>query len=71
MPTPLRPRRSVLYTPGSNARALEKARTLAADGFIFDLEDGVAPDAKDAAREQVGRALAIGGYRSAWDFSPR
>jgi citrate lyase subunit beta/citryl-CoA lyase len=62
MPTPLRPRRSVLYTPGSNARALEKARTLAADGFIFDLEDGVAPNAKDAAREQVARALAISSY---------
>ena len=62
MPTPLRPLRSVLYSPGSNARALEKARTLAADGFIFDLEDGVAPNAKDAAREQVARALAIGSY---------
>ncbi len=63
MPTPFRPRRSVLFTPGSNARALEKARGLAADGFIVDLEDAVAPDAKDTAREQVGRTLAIGGYR--------
>ena len=45
----IRPRRSVLFMPGSNARALEKAKTLAADGFIFDLEDAVAPDAKQAA----------------------
>src|SRR5271166_891472 len=59
---PLRPRRSVLYMPGSNARALEKARTLAADGLIFDLEDAVAPDAKEAARDGIGRALAAGGY---------
>ncbi len=57
-----RPRRSVLYMPGSNARALEKARTLAADGLIFDLEDAVAPDAKDQARRQVVEALAAGGY---------
>ena len=49
----IRPRRSVLYMPVSNARALEKARTLAADALIFDLEDAVAPDAKQAAREQV------------------
>ena len=42
----IRPRRSVLYMPGSNPRALEKARTLAADGLIFDLEDAVAPDRK-------------------------
>ena len=57
-----RPRRSVLYMPGSNPRALEKARSLAADGFIFDLEDAVAPDAKAAARDTVARALAAGGY---------
>ena len=57
-----RPRRSVLYMPGSNPRALEKARSLAADGFIFDLEDAVAPDAKAAARDAVARALAAGGY---------
>jgi citrate lyase subunit beta/citryl-CoA lyase len=57
-----RPRRSVLYMPGSNARALEKARTLAADGLIFDLEDAVAPDAKATARETIGAALATGGY---------
>ena len=49
----IRPRRSVLYMPGSNARALEKAKTLAADGVILDLEDAVAPDAKAAARDQV------------------
>jgi len=62
MPPAVRPRRSVLYMPGSNARALDKARTLAADGLIFDLEDAVAPDAKAAAREQVGAALQAGGY---------
>jgi citrate lyase subunit beta / citryl-CoA lyase len=62
MPASLRPRRSVLYMPGSNPRALEKARSLAADGFIFDLEDAVAPDAKAAARDAVARALAAGGY---------
>ena len=43
----MRPRRSVLYMPGSNARALEKAKTLAADALILDLEDAVAPDAKE------------------------
>ncbi len=48
--TDIRPRRSVLYMPGSNARALEKARTLAADALILDLEDAVAPEAKEAAR---------------------
>ncbi len=57
-----RPRRSVLYMPGANARALEKAKTLAADALIFDLEDSVAPDAKDAAREQVAAALRGRGY---------
>ncbi len=57
-----RPRRSVLYMPGSNARALEKARSLAADGLIFDLEDAVAPDAKDEARRLVVAALTWGGY---------
>ena len=46
----LRPRRSVLYMPAANERALEKAKTIAADAIIFDLEDAVAPDAKDAAR---------------------
>lgn len=53
----VRPRRSVLYMPGSNPRALEKAKTLAADGLILDLEDAVAPDAKDEARRLVGAAL--------------
>ena len=46
----IRPRRSVLYMPGSNARALEKAKTLAADALILDLEDAVAPEAKETAR---------------------
>ena len=58
----IRPRRSVLYMPGSNARALEKARTLAADGIILDLEDSVAPDAKEAARRQVADAMKAGGF---------
>jgi citrate lyase subunit beta / citryl-CoA lyase len=49
----VRPRRSVLYMPGANTRALEKARSLAADALIFDLEDAVAPDAKEAARTNV------------------
>ena len=55
-------RRSVLFMPGSNARALEKARQLPADGLIFDLEDAVAPGAKVQARQAVGAALAAGGY---------
>lgn len=58
----LRPRRSVLYMPGSNARALEKARTLDADSLVLDLEDAVAPDQKEAAREQVLAAVTAGGY---------
>ena len=62
MSTSARPRRSVLYMPGSNPRALEKARGLAADGLIMDLEDAVAPDAKDTGREQIAAALAEGGY---------
>ena len=53
----IKPRRSVLYMPGSNQRALTKARELAADALIFDLEDAVAPAAKQAAREQVCAAL--------------
>jgi citrate lyase subunit beta/citryl-CoA lyase len=56
----IRPRRSVLYLPGSNARALEKARTLKADALILDLEDAVAPDAKQAARDQVCAAVRAG-----------
>ena len=58
----IRPRRSALYMPGSNARALEKARTLPADVVILDLEDAVAPDAKDAARTQVCDAVKAGGF---------
>ena len=58
----VRPRRSILFMPGSNARALEKARTLAADGCIFDLEDAVAPDAKGTARTLVCDAVRTGGY---------
>lgn len=57
-----RPRRSVLYMPGSNARALDKGRSLPADALILDLEDAVAPDAKATAREQVVQAVADGGY---------
>jgi citrate lyase subunit beta/citryl-CoA lyase len=58
----IRPRRSVLYMPGSNARALEKARTLPADGVILDLEDAVAPEAKETARRQVADAVKAGGF---------
>ncbi|MGJ5206618.1 HpcH/HpaI aldolase/citrate lyase family protein [Bradyrhizobium sp. HKCCYLR20261] len=58
----IRPRRSLLFMPGSNARALEKGRNLPADGLILDLEDSVAPDAKAAAREQIAKAVAADGY---------
>ena len=58
----VRPRRSVLYMPGSNARALEKAKTLPADALILDLEDAVAPDAKAVAREQVTAAVKARGF---------
>ena len=58
----VRPRRSVLYMPGSNARALEKARELPADGLILDLEDAVAPDAKAQARDAIVKALNDGGF---------
>jgi citrate lyase subunit beta / citryl-CoA lyase len=58
----IRPRRSVLYMPGSNARAMEKARELPADAVIFDLEDAVAPDAKAKARELIVDALKKGGF---------
>src|SRR5258708_19565773 len=60
--TMIRPRRSFLFMPGSNARALEKAKTLPADGFIFDLEDAVAPDAKQAARQQIADAVGSRAY---------
>jgi citrate lyase subunit beta / citryl-CoA lyase len=58
----IRPRRSVLYMPGSNARAIEKARTLPVDAVILDLEDSVAPDAKVMARDQVIKAVKAGGF---------
>jgi citrate lyase subunit beta / citryl-CoA lyase len=58
----LRPRRSVLYMPGANERALVKAETLPADALILDLEDAVAPDAKAVARERVCEAAASGRY---------
>ena len=57
-----RPRRSTLYMPGSNTRALEKARTLAADSLILDLEDSVAADQKAAARDNIAQAIEEGGY---------
>ena len=60
----IRPRRSALYMPGSNARALDKARSLPADVLIFDLEDAVAPALKETARAQVLAALREGGYGS-------
>jgi citrate lyase subunit beta/citryl-CoA lyase len=60
----IRPRRSLLYMPGANARAIEKARTLPADGVILDLEDSVAPDAKEAARREVIEAVTAGGFGS-------
>ena len=60
--TTIRPRRSVLYMPGSNARALEKARSLPADALILDLEDAVAPDAKEVARQQVCDAVKARGF---------
>ncbi len=58
----IRPRRSALYMPGANARALDKARALPADCLILDLEDAVAPDAKETARSQIAAALNAGGY---------
>src|ERR1700730_241592 len=63
-----RPRRSLLFMPGSNARALEKARNLPADGLILDIEDSVAPDAKAKAREQIAEAIAAKGFgkREVW-----
>jgi len=58
----IRPRRSLLYMPGSNARAIEKARSLSADAVILDLEDSVAPAEKPAARAQVAQAVRTGGF---------
>ena len=62
------PRRSLLFMPGSNARALEKARILPADCIILDIEDSVAPDAKGLARDQIAKAIASGGFgkREIW-----
>ena len=60
--TEFRPRRSALYMPGSKERALEKAKIIPADCLLLDLEDAVAPDAKNAARDQVCRAVKEGGY---------
>jgi len=62
MSNEFRPRRSVLYMPSSNERALEKAKTIACDGLILDLEDAVAPDAKPAAREAAAAAVRSGEY---------
>jgi (3S)-malyl-CoA thioesterase len=62
MDAQFRPYRSLLYIPGSKARALEKARGLAVDAILFDLEDAVTPDAKADARETLKAALAEGGY---------
>lgn len=59
---PARPRRSVLYMPGANTRALEKGRLLPADGLILDLEDAVAADAKVQARENIVKAIDEGDY---------
>jgi citrate lyase subunit beta / citryl-CoA lyase len=59
---PVRPRRSVLYMPGANERALEKAKTLPADALILDLEDAVAPDSKVDARKRVCEAVSSGEY---------
>ena len=57
-----RPRRSCLYMPGANERALEKAKTLPADTVIMDLEDAVAPEAKETARDTIRAAVSAGGY---------
>lgn len=62
MPSIHRPRRSCLYMPGANERALEKAKSLAADTVIMDLEDAVAPEAKETARETIRAAVQGGGY---------
>lgn len=62
MHSDIRPRRSVLFMPGSNARALEKGRTLPADAIVIDLEDAVAPEAKAAARAQAVEAIKAGGF---------
>src|SRR5262245_28642119 len=58
----VRPRRSALFMPGSNERAMDKARTLPADVIVVDLEDAVAPSAKASARERAAAAVKAGGY---------
>ena len=60
--TAIRPRRSALYLPGSNARALEKAKSLPCDVLLLDCEDAVAPENKELARDQIAGALRAGGY---------
>lgn len=62
MTAAIRPHRSVLYIPGSNTRAIEKARTLPADALILDLEDSVAPEVKEEARRIVGEEVGRGGF---------
>jgi len=62
VPTILRPRRSALFMPAINARALEKARSLPADAILIDLEDSVGPELKEAARANAVRAIAEGGF---------
>jgi len=64
MPANTRPRRSALYIPGSNTRALEKGRQIASDVLILDLEDAVAPEAKDSARAMVAAAVGAHAYGS-------
>ena len=62
MPATARPRRSILYMPGSNTRAMEKGKSIPADGLIMDLEDATAPDAKETARGLVAETVRQGGY---------
>ena len=64
------PRRSLLFMPGSNTRALEKARILAADAIILDLEDSVAPEAKGLARDQIAQGDRGRRLRQARDLDP-
>ena len=62
MPKHIRPRRSMLYVPGDKPRAIEKARSLPCDGIILDLEDAVAPEAKEMARQAIADAVRAGSY---------
>lgn len=61
-PSKLKPRRSCLYSPGINVKAMEKAKSLPADVVIFDLEDAVAPELKSSARDMIANQINIGGY---------